>query len=88
MCILPDHQGKGYAQQVVKKVEALYTQTKRWELDTIKQETKLCYLYGKMGYKLTGRQTHIKDGMDLVDYVKQSHLYIYEQAQHTKLLIK
>ena len=70
MFILPDYQGKGYAQQTIQKVEMLNPQAKRWELDTIKQEEKLCYLYEKMGYKRTGVSTNIKDGMDIIYYAK------------------
>ena len=69
MFILPNYQGKGYAQQAIQKVEKLNPQAK-WILDTIEQEEKLCYLYEKMGYKQTGTRTNIKEGMDLVDYAK------------------
>lgn len=68
--ILPEFQGKGYAQLAIKKAESFYPKAQKWELDTIKQETKLCYLYEKMGYKLTGTERKIKEGMDLVDYAK------------------
>ena len=70
MFILPDYQEKGYAQQAIKQVETLNPQAESWILDTIKQEEKLCHLYEKMGYRLTGIETNIKDGMDLVDYAK------------------
>ena len=68
--ILPDFQGKGYAQQAIMLAESLYPDAKRWELDTICQETKLCHLYEKMGYAKTGKIQHVKDGMDIVDYAK------------------
>jgi RimJ/RimL family protein N-acetyltransferase len=68
--ILPEHQGKGYAQEAITIVESCYTDIKQWELDTIKQESKLCHLYEKMGYKQTGREETIKDGMTLVFYKK------------------
>jgi len=70
MCILPEYQGNGYAQQAIKLVETLYPMAKRWELDTIKQEQKLCHLYEKMGYKPTGEEKNIKAGMDLIYYAK------------------
>jgi hypothetical protein len=41
-------------------------------LDSIKQEEKSCYLYEKMGYEKTGKVTNIKEGMDLIDYAKNS----------------
>ena len=69
--ILPEYQGYGYAQEAIKMVESFYTKAKRWELDTILQEKKLCYLYEKMGYQKTGKTEKIKDGMDLVYYAKE-----------------
>jgi hypothetical protein len=70
ICILPEHQGFGYAQQAIILVELLYPSAKHWELDTIKQESKLCHLYEKMGYKPTGKEEHIKEGLTLVFYRK------------------
>lgn len=69
--ILSEYQGQGYAQKVIQMLETAYPNAKRWELDTILQEKKLCYLYEKMGYEKTGKITPIKKGMDLVFYVKE-----------------
>lgn len=71
MFILPEFQEKGYAQASIKYAESLYPEAKKWVLNTIKQEDKLCYLYEKMGYKLTGSEKNITNGMDLVSYAKQ-----------------
>lgn len=70
IAILPEYQGRGYAQQAMIMAEALYPQAKRWELITIKQEEKLRHLYEKMGYKPTGEEKRIKLGMDFISYVK------------------
>ena len=70
ICILQDYQGKGYAQEAICQMELLYPKAKKWELDTISQEEKLCYLYEKLGYCRTGRIEHVKDGMDLIFYEK------------------
>ncbi len=69
--ILPQWQGRGYAQKAITLLEREYPQVDHWELDTIRQEEKLCYLYEKMGYRLTGESQRIQDGMDLVVYKKQ-----------------
>lgn len=68
--ILPEYQGFSYAQAAIIEVEKLYPEAKRWELDTIKQEEKLCYLYEKMGYSRTGKYQNIKEDMDIVFYAK------------------
>lgn len=70
ICILPQHQGRGYAQQALLLAEKQYPAAKRWNLDTILQEEQLCYLYEKLGYRRTGRYKRIKEGMDLVFYEK------------------
>lgn len=70
MFIMPEYQDNGYAQTAIKQAESFYPKAKKWVLDTIKQESKLCYLYEKMGYKLIGVERNIKAGMDLVDYAK------------------
>lgn len=70
MFILPGFQGKGYAQQTIKAVEALYSHADSWQLDTIKEETKLCHIYEKMGYKRTGKEEVIQDNMTIVYYSK------------------
>ncbi len=69
--VLPEYQGKGYGQEAIRQVEALYPQAARWELDTILQEAKLRHLYEKMGYRSTGRTQRIQEGMDLLFYAKQ-----------------
>lgn len=68
--ILPDFQGNGYAQQAIVKVESLYPQAKGWQLDTIKEESKLCYLYEKMGYKRTGKEETLQKNMTIVFFKK------------------
>lgn len=70
MFILPEFQNKGYAQQVISKAENMYPETVQWELDTIKQEDKLCHLYEKLGYAPTGKEEQIKDGMTIIFYSK------------------
>ena len=45
--VLPEYQGNRYAQQALSAIEELYPFAKSWNLDTIKQEPKLCHLYEK-----------------------------------------
>jgi GNAT superfamily N-acetyltransferase len=67
--ILPEHQGKGYAQAAVLEAERIHG-ANYWHLDTILQEAGNCHLYEKMGYHQTGKQTVIKENMTIVDYEK------------------
>jgi Acetyltransferase (GNAT) family. len=68
--ILPGYQGRGYAKEVFCQIEQMYPQVKKWKLETIKEEPKLCGLYEAVGYRLTGREEIVKPGMTLVYYEK------------------
>ena len=67
--ILPQYRGKGYAQGAILEAEKRHG-SHNWELGTILQEAGNCYLYEKMGYHQTGRQTVINDKMTIVGYEK------------------
>lgn len=67
--ILPQHRRRGYAQASILEAEKLHG-SHNWELGTILQETGNCYLYEKMGYHQTDRQTIINDNMTIVGYEK------------------
>ena len=68
--ILPEHQGHGYAKQVLNAVEELYSEVSCWKLDTIKEESSLCHLYESVGYVATGEEKIIKSGMTIIYYQK------------------
>ena len=67
--IMPEHRGKGYAQQAMFEAERIYG-SNHWCLDTILQEKGNLYLYEKLGYHQTGKIEHINDLMDIVFYEK------------------
>lgn len=68
--VLPEFQGRGYAQEAVRLAEELYPQARRWELDTILEEERLCHLYEKLGYHKTGEVFVLHPGMTLINYEK------------------
>ncbi|MEH7459857.1 GNAT family N-acetyltransferase [Bacillus sp. JJ1127] len=70
MFILPTYQGKGVAQKVMLLIEEMFPQATSWELDTILEEERNCYLYEKMGYTKTGVRTKLNDHTTLVYYIK------------------
>lgn len=67
--IMKEFRGKGYAQDAIRAVEAVYGGD-NWCLDTILQEEGNLHLYEKMGYRRTGRIEHINERMDIVFYEK------------------
>lgn len=67
--ILPEFQGKGIAQEAVRLCEDVHGK-ENWELATILQEKKNCYLYEKMGYRKTGKTEAVNERLTLVFYEK------------------
>lgn len=71
MCVLPEFQGQGFAQDILVEIEQRFSDIKTWYLDTIAEESKLVYLYQKVGYQLISDQhKEIKPGMNLVYFIK------------------
>ncbi len=75
MNILVEYQGKGIAQEVIKRIESLYPQAEKWQLETILTEKRNCYLYEKMGYSPTGETRVINPKLTLINYVKDEYIY-------------
>lgn len=67
--ILPEFQGRGIAQKAIRLCEEIHGET-GWELDTILQEPKNCYLYEKMGYRKSDRREVVNERLTLVFYEK------------------
>ncbi|WP_411954788.1 GNAT family N-acetyltransferase [Alkalibacillus sp. S2W] len=70
MFILPSYQGKGVAQKAITSIENLYPQAITWELATILEDQRNCYLYEKMGYNKTGVSKKLNDHATLIYYKK------------------
>jgi GNAT superfamily N-acetyltransferase len=68
MFILPEHQGKGIAQRTILLIKDLFPQAIIWELATILEEERNCYLYEKMGFTKTGVQKELNDKATLIFY--------------------
>lgn len=72
--ILPQFQGQGIAQRAIQLCEERHGAA-GWELDTILQEKKNCYLYEKMGYVATGKTEVVNERLTLVFYQKHDRPY-------------
>lgn len=68
--VVPEYQDRGYARKALLACERLYPGAKRWRLDTIAEEEKLCRFYERLGYCRTGREEAIQEGMTIVYYEK------------------
>lgn len=72
MFILPEQQGKGIAQKAITLIEKLFPQATSWELRTILEEKRNCYLYEKMGYKASDWKHSLNENTTLIHYRKVS----------------
>ncbi|GGD14516.1 GNAT family N-acetyltransferase [Pontibacillus salipaludis] len=70
MFILPSYQGKGLSQKAITLIEERFPQAITWELATILEEERNCYIYEKMGYKKTGVSKKVSDNATLIFYKK------------------
>lgn len=66
--ICPEYQNKGNGFIAILKIFEQYKDIKRWQLETIKEETGNCHLYEKLGFKRIGDENKINDKMTIVDY--------------------
>lgn len=67
--ILPEFRGQKIAQRAIRMCEEVHG-SQEWELQTILQEQKNCYLYEKMGYRRTGEEKVVNDKLTLTFYSK------------------
>ncbi|WP_019414041.1 GNAT family N-acetyltransferase [Paenisporosarcina sp. TG20] len=72
MFILHNYQGQGIAQKAINLIENMFSNAKSWELATILEEERTCYLYEKMGFTKTGVEKTLNDSTTLVYYKKIS----------------
>lgn len=70
--IIPEYQNRGIAQEALKQIFELYSDTISWRLYTIKQEAGNCHLYEKCGFVRVGEEKNINDKMALIKYEKQT----------------
>lgn len=68
--VLPEHQGRGYAQAALKEAFSRYPEAVQWRLSTILQEHGNCRLYEKLCFRRTMTEPTPYPGMDVVYYTR------------------
>ncbi|EOQ30740.1 TPA: GNAT family N-acetyltransferase [Bacillus cereus] len=71
MFIHLNYQGKGIAQKVLILIEEMFSEARSFELATILEEERNCFLYEKMGYKRTEVIKKLNDTTTLIYYKKE-----------------
>ena len=64
-------QGIGIAQKVLTLIEEMFPEAQSFELATILEEERNCFLYEKMGYKRTEVIKKLNDKTTLIHYKKE-----------------
>ncbi|SME42357.1 hypothetical protein BACERE00191_05240 [Bacillus pacificus] len=64
-------EGKGIAQKVLILIEGMFSKAQCFELATILEEERNCFLYEKMGYKRTEETKKLNDKTTLIYYKKE-----------------
>ncbi len=70
LCVLPEFQGRGVAQEALRAIERLHADVGTWRLDTILEEKGNCHLYEKLGYRRIGEPEPLNERLTLVYYEK------------------
>ncbi|MET7016704.1 GNAT family N-acetyltransferase [Bacillus mycoides] len=71
MFIIPNYQGNGIAQKVLILIEEMFPEITTWELATILEEERNCFLYEKMGYIRAEFKKKLNDKATLIYYKKE-----------------
>ncbi|HDR6312453.1 TPA: GNAT family N-acetyltransferase [Bacillus cereus] len=71
MFIHPNYQGKGIAQRVLILIAEMFPKAQSFELATILEEERNCFLYEKMGYTRTEVIKKLNDKTTLIYYKKE-----------------
>ncbi|MCL2050923.1 MAG: GNAT family N-acetyltransferase [Lachnospiraceae bacterium] len=90
--ILPEYQGKKIGQTAIKLAEAIFTDAKKWMVETIEDMYRERRLYEKLGYKFTGKREKINDKLTVVFYEKEVNIsdkwkYYYANNEDEKNII-
>jgi len=70
LCLNPSLQNQGFGSKIMKMIEEMFPNAKKWSLKTQKDNERNRHFYEKAGYILTGEQ-RINHLLTLVDYEKR-----------------
>ena len=70
LCILPEHQGKGYGSQTLRLLEQAYPAVCQWGLDTPAASEKNRSFYERAGYCVIGESSPM-EGFQLLTFEKR-----------------
>lgn len=79
-----EFQAKGIEEEIIKRIESLYPEVEKWELETQLETNKDNSIYKDLGYIETGENGMINDKVNFVNYIKEKDIYIIQDIKDLK----
>lgn len=66
---------KEITEEVIKRIESLYPEGEKWEIETVIRDMRNSLIYKEMGYEQRGKEKNIMDKLILINYKKDGNFY-------------
>lgn len=77
-------QNKGIEEEIIKRIESLYPEVEKWELETKLKVNKKESIYEELGYVNTGETGMINEELNCVNYIKETNIYRIQDIKDLK----
>lgn len=84
MHIQEQFQNKGIKEEIIKRIESLYPEIEKWELETKLEANRKKSIYEEMGYVETGETGMINETLIFVNYIKEKDIYRIQDIKDLK----
>lgn len=79
-----DYQNKGIEEEIIKRIESLYPEVEKWELETKLDVNREHKIFVEMGYEETGETGMINELLNFVNFKKEKNFYRMEDIKDLK----
>lgn len=79
-----EFQNKGIEEEIIKRIESLYPEVEKWELETKLDIDRVDSIYEDLGYVETGETGMINDKLNFVNYIKEKDIYRIQDIKDLK----
>lgn len=84
MHIPEEFKNKGIEEEIIKRMESLYPEVEKWELETKLDINRKETIYNNMGYMETGEWGMINKELNFVNFIKEKNIYRIEDIKDLK----
>ncbi len=79
-----EFQNRGIEEEIIKRIESLYPEVEKWELETKLDVNRMDHIYEDMGYVETGETGMINEILNFVNYIKEEGIYRVDDIKDLK----